>query len=51
MHEQKIEIFLCGFTQNARGNIHRRGNFRYAAGIFNLQSIQRVWPVLDLANA
>ena len=51
MHQQKIDIFLGGLSQNARGDIHRRANFCDAAGVFGLQSIQRVWPVFDLANA
>src|ERR1700686_2617214 len=51
VHEQKIDAFLYGFAEDARGDIYRRTDSCDAAGVFDLQSIERVWPVLDLANA
>ena len=51
MHDQKIDFFLCGLCQNARGNIDRRAETRYASGIFNLQTIERIVPIADLLNA
>ena len=51
MHDQKIDIFICGFGQDARRDIHRRANFRRAAGVFDLQTVQRIVPIADFANA
>src|SRR5229473_471203 len=39
MHEQKIDILLRSCRQYARRNIHRRADFRDAAGVFDLQTV------------
>src|SRR6266404_3898340 len=49
--DQKIDSFLCGLGQNARGNVDCRADSRNSAGIFNLQTIKRVVPIAHVANA
>src|SRR2546421_11927734 len=51
VHNQKINVFPGGSSQNTSGDINCGADFRHAPGIFDLQTVKRVWPVLDAPNA
>jgi hypothetical protein len=42
-------MFLC-LGQNARRNVNRSSDARYATGIFDLETIKRIIPIAYLAN-
>src|SRR5947207_3083167 len=41
---------LRAFLQSAAGEIHRRRNFRYLAGILQLQAVERILVILNFAK-
>src|SRR6266700_4518094 len=50
MHEQKIDVLLCGCGQNSRRHIHGRSDFRDAPRVFDLQTVERILPVANFPN-
>ena len=50
MHKQKVDILLRGRCQYARRDIHCRTDFRDAAGVFDLQTVERILPVANFPN-
>jgi hypothetical protein len=51
VHDHKIDIlFHCGFQDSCRG-VNARSDFTNASGVFDLQTIKRVVPVVYFTNA
>src|SRR5258708_3267450 len=50
MHDQKIDLSSGGCRQNSRGDIYRGTDFGDVARVFDLEAVERVWPILDFAN-
>ena len=50
VHDEKIDPALDRRVDRARGSIDRGANPGHSAGIFDLQTIQRIRPVGDLAD-
>src|SRR5436853_5950107 len=51
MHDQKIDLSSGGCRQNSRRDIYSGTDFGDVARVFDLQAVERVWPIFDLANA
>ncbi len=50
VHDEKIYPALDGRVDRPRGGIDRGADLGDRAGIFDLQPVQRIWPILDLAE-
>jgi hypothetical protein len=51
MHNEKVYSALDGGVDRASGSIDRRSEFRDAAGILELQTVQSIRPVGDFTEA
>ena len=49
--DEKIYPALDRASMVARGSIDRRADLRDRAGVFDLQAVERIRPVVDLAKA
>jgi hypothetical protein len=50
MHNQEVHLAFDCRVDRARGCVDRSANLCYIAGIFDLQTIQRIRPVADFAD-
>ena len=50
MNYEQVSAAFRAFLQSAAGEIHRRRNFRYLAGILQLQAVERILVILNFAN-
>ena len=51
MHDEEIYSARDRQVDRLRGRVNRRAQLCDGAGVFDLQSIERIWPIADLANA
>src|SRR5207249_1834347 len=50
VNNEQVSAALRAFLQSAAGEIHRRRNFRYLAGILQLQAVERILVILNFAK-
>src|SRR5881227_3343829 len=50
MHNQQIDVSLLSLGEYARRNIDRSADARHAAGVFDLEAVQRIVPVAHFPN-
>jgi hypothetical protein len=51
VHDEKIYPALDRGVEGAGGSVDGRANFRDGPGIFDLQTVERIWPVFDFSDA
>ncbi len=51
VHDEKVYSAIDCRINRVRGSIDRGANFGSRAGVFDLQTIERIWPIFDLPNA